>query len=269
MGHLLTCYYNFLGRFAHPYRVMFQPTFESPMRIPRCLLSLGILLGGISALQATNIGFGNLGGSNTRVPSDLGSFASTDGNGYVVSLGGPTPNIRLEWDPDWDIHTSDHFTPLENKFEGGGAWDNQGNVPRIGQLDFGFHTIQFHADPGYALVLTSFDFALTGENLSATTSWKLTLTSLSEGIDVWTQTVDFTVEGGVSDVRVITPDFTGEFGESYILTFERTSQSFNSDGRHGIDNLQFSQVAVPEPGTVALLASAGLGLLFVTRRRSK
>ncbi|RZL15850.1 MAG: PEP-CTERM sorting domain-containing protein, partial [Hymenobacter sp.] len=42
-------------------------------------------------------------------------------------------------------------------------------------------------------------------------------------------------------------------------------QSYDSNGRHGIDNLSFNQV--PEPSTVGLLGIAGLAL--ASRRRSR
>lgn len=237
------------------------------MNIRRSVLSLAIVIGSLSVANATNIGFGQLGGNNTTVPASLGSFATANGNGYVVS-NGTTPNIGLTWDPQWDIHTSNFFAPLENLFVGGGAWDNEGNIPRIGQLDFGFHTINFAVDAGFALVLNSFDFGLTGETANTTTTWNITLTAVSSSQVVWNQTVVLTVLGNTSDVRVISPNFTGALGEDYILTFNRTAESFNSNGRHGLDNLSFNQTTVvPEPTTYAVAMVAMLGLLIVARRR--
>lgn len=229
------------------------------MKTHRLAIALGLLLSGFTAAHATNIGFGNLGGNNTTIPASLGSNATADGNGYVVS-NGTTPNIILVWDAAWDIHTSNFFLPLENQFVGGGPWDNEGNVPRIGQLDISTHTIDFFADEGFALVLNSFDFGQTAETLG-TTQWDLTLTDALDAV-VWSQSVTF-VDG---QVYTISPNFTGEFGESYKLTFNRTSTGY-PDGRVGIDNLSFNQVAVPEPGTIALLAAAGFGLIVVSRRR--
>lgn len=238
--------------------------------IKRSLIPLAMLFTGLAAAHATNLGFGQLGGNNTTVPVNFGSRATVDAPGLVVALGGATPNIELTWDygrpsNGWDIHTSGFFSSLEDQFIGGGAWDNEGNVPRIGQLDFGDHTILFSVDDDYKLVLNSFDFGLTGETANTTTSWNLTLTALSTNIVVWSQSITFVVVGNTADTQVITPNFTGVSGEDYLLTFHRTFQSFPSDGRHGIDNLSFSQV--PEPATYGVALASLLGALAVARRR--
>jgi hypothetical protein len=233
------------------------------MTVNRSILATGIVLAAATA-QATSIGFGQLGGNNTQVPTALGSNATADGNGYVVSIGGATPNIGLSWDVNWDIHTSSHFTALENQTEGGGSWDNEGNVPRIGQLDFGAHSVTFSADAGFAFVLNSFDFAHTAET-PGTTEWGLTLTAVSSSAVVWSDSVTF-VNG---QVNTFAPNFTGTDGESYTLAFNRASETYNANGRHGIDNLNFSQVvAVPEPTAASLVALAGLAWAARGRRRS-
>ncbi len=229
------------------------------MKANPSILALGILLGAATIGNATIIGFGQLGGNNTTVPAALGSNATADGNGFVVS-NGATPNIALTWDANWDIHTSNFFADLENLTVGGGDWDNQGSIPRIGQLDFGTHTIVLSADPGYALVLNSFDFAHTSET-AGTTNWDLTLEDSGSNV-VWSQSVEF-----VNGLAVtVSPNFTGAFGESYTLRFNRTASTYGSDGRHGLDNLSFNQIAIPEPGAAGLLGVAGLALLLRRRK---
>jgi hypothetical protein len=233
---------------------------KSASKTTRSLLALGLLLTASTASQATVIGFGNLGGNNTNIGLGFASNAGADASGFVVA-NGTTPDIALLWDNNWDVHTSAFFNPLEAQTVGGGAWDNEGSIARIGQLDGGVHTIKFTPSGGFAVVLNSFDFGHTAEaGATATTAWTLSLTDSSLN-DVWTQTVSFT--GG--QTYTISPNFTGIVGESYTLKFNRTASSYGSDGRHGIDNLSFNQT-VPEPASAGLLGLAGLVLL---KRRRK
>jgi hypothetical protein len=209
--------------------------------------------------QATILGFGQLGGNNTTVPAAYGSGATANANGLVVS-NGATPNVALTWDANWDIHTSNFFAPLEGKTVGGGAWDNENSVPRVGQLDFGTHTVGLSAAAGFAVVLNSFDFGHTAET-AGTTNWIVTLTDAG-ATPVWSQAVEFVNGSTVT----LSPNFTGTSGGSYTLTFSRTASTYGSDGRHGIDNFSFNQVVVPEPVSASLI---GMGALALKRRRAR
>lgn len=232
------------------------------MKLKPSILVLPILLGCISLSHATVIGFGQIGGSNTTVPANLGSNATADGAGFVVT-NGATPNIALTWGANWDIHQSNQFDELENKTIGGGDWDNESGGPRIGQMDEDLHTIIFSADAGYALVLNSFDFANTDETFDVST-WDLTLTDSSLNV-VWSLSVDLDNADESSETQTISPNFTGLAGETYTLTFSEDISVHNTpNGRHGIDNLSFTQV--PEPSSAALFGLAGIALL-VRRRK--
>lgn len=234
------------------------------MRKKPIALTFGLFAGLIAVSDATVVAFGQLGGNNTTVPANLGSRATTAGNGFVVS-NGATPNIALTWDALWDIHTSTFFAGLENLTVGGGAWDNEGNIPRVGQLDTGFHTIDLAADPGFALVLNSFDFVHTAET-SGTTIWNLTLVNSGSSV-VWSETLTMNNAAPSTSLLKVTPNFTGAIGEDYTLTFSRTSETYtSSNGRHAIDNLSFNQ-AVPESSSLALLGLGATGLFLRRRRR--
>jgi hypothetical protein len=221
------------------------------------ILTIGILLGTAGIGKSTIIGFGQLGGSNATVPAGLGSNATADSSGYVVA-NGVTPNIALIWDAAWDIHTSVQFANLENKTVGGSAWDNEGSIPRVGQLDIGNHTIDLNADAGFGLVLNSFDFGHTPQT-AGTTVWDITLTDSASTV-VWSSLA----LSLPNTVVTLSPNFTGTLGEDYKLTFRLTSETYGSNGRHGIDNLSFNQI--PEASSASIAGLAGMALLLRRRR---
>jgi len=234
------------------------------MKRKHLITTAGILLSAATAANATIIGFGNLGGNNTTVPGTLGSFANVVGNGFVVT-NGATPNISLTWDTIWDIHTSTNFGPIENQTIGGGDWDNEGSIPRVGQLDTGNHTIIFGATPTWAVRINSFDFGLSGENPGTRNSvWTVSLTGATAGL-VWSQSVPLENSLGAS-VLTLTPTYTPALNETYTLLFNRTADtgSVSTDGRMAIDNLSFNQI--PEPSSMSLVGLFGVALL-VRRRK--
>ena len=158
------------------------------MKRKHLIITAGILVSAATAANATIIGFGNLGEFNTTVPADLASLAGVAGNGFVVT-NGATPNISLTWDAVWDIHDSSFFGPFENQTIGGGDWDNEGSIPRIGQLDTGNHTVILGATLTTAVRINTFDSGLTGENPGTRNSvWTVSLTGATAGL-VWSQSI--------------------------------------------------------------------------------
>lgn len=226
------------------------------------VLTLGVLLGTVSVCNATILGFAQVGGSNTNLNgTGYGSAAAADAPGLTVS-NGTTPDVSLVWENNWDIHTSGHFSEIED-LSVGGLWDNEGGT-RIGQLDASSLNIDFSVNSGYAVVINSFDFGNTEETKDVS-DWVLSIMNSSDVV-VWTQsvTLDNEAGGGSLDALNIAPNFTGLDGASYTLHFEGTNAL---NGRHAIDNLSFSQVAVPEP-TSLVLALLGLAACGLGRRRA-
>lgn len=236
------------------------------MKTKAISIPLGLLAGLATTGHATIIGFGQLGGNNIDIDT-LGSNAAAAASGLVVT-NGATPNISLTWEAvgaiDWETHSSANFAGIEGLTVGGGDWDNEGSIPRIAQLDGGNHTITFTVDSGYALVLNSFDFGHSPET-SGDSTWDLTLSDSGNNV-VWSSLALNLNNQNSSGSQTISPGYTGADGETYTLEFDRTAESYNSDGRHALDNLSFNQITVPEPSSAALLGLGGLALILRRRK---
>ena len=211
------------------------------------LSKFAIFLGAPGAVSATIIGFGGTQGSNASIDAsnDLWSYATVDVEGLTVA-NGATPNIAIAFDDGWDYHNIVHFTIVEEKTLDLEAYDTIGTDPDIAQLDG--RDISFVVDPGFALVLNSFDFGLSSETATQGNTWTISLTD-SAGETVWSETVVFSnvATSGAGDVTTVRPNFTGLEGEDYLLHFnldEELDGTTFGGGRNAIDNLSFNQIAV-------------------------
>ena len=103
------------------------------------------------------------------------------------------------------------------------------------------------------LVLHSFDIG-NATDTSAIYGFDLTLVRDSDSNTVWSHATASFNPGGAETVNI---DYTGGFGESYTLNFDRNpAGSFTSPS--GIDNLSFSQI--PPVGDTAIAQGIGGGV---------
>jgi PEP-CTERM motif-containing protein len=164
-----------------------------------------------------------------QLPADYGSRALT------------TPNIELLW----STGTTQSWCPWPS-----GYGDFVNNTYGCGGFNGPF-TVAFTADPGWDVVVESFQVA----------GWPNTSRVITQ-IQVGTQTFNNVFAPGTGH-NTLTPN---EAGPRVLLSITGPD-FFNA----GLDNLRFSQVpvdvtAVPEPGTLALFG-VGMTALGAYRRR--
>jgi hypothetical protein len=221
------------------------------------LLAVGMVVALAGTAQAEVVLDFNLGNSsNDDIPSAYGS-----------NLAG-APNVALTWistnSQGWEHHTSGQWDMLEGKDGATSPVD----IAQIDNLISGAQQptgtpvkeILFTVDAGWIFKLNTWDMGHAGDQNEADYSWDLKLIKESDSSVVWSTT---TSEMGADDTTTISPNFTGEAGEDYRLSFVENGSTFTQRG--AIDNLSFGQ-AVPEPATMSLLALGGLSLLRRRRR---
>jgi hypothetical protein len=166
---------------------------------------------------------------------------------------GFTPNIVVNYDTD------PNAIPLTWRYD-------FGDLTRVIYVNptTGIMTIRFTADPGYNVRLHSFD--LGGWNQSDYVINGISVTDVSNN-DALYGAVNVNVLGAGPTHTDI--DFNSPFqGQILDLTINASNLGSSADNI-GIDNIVFSQVAIPEPSCMIALGLGSLAFAFVACRRMK
>ena len=188
------------------------------------------------------------------IPATFADFASVDTPGYTVSLGAVvvgTPNINLTWGPG----SGGVVEYYQN-------WDGRGDVA---QLDFNrpigvgsaFIDLSFAPDPGWGVLISSFDLDKFSGGATMDVNW-----SIFDGSGTLASGNFLSASGR----QTFSPVYSRNADIGSTVTFRFTYNS-GPGSYFAIDNLVFDQV--PEPSSAGLMAlGLGLGAAAMRRRRT-
>lgn len=232
----------------------------------------------VSSLNAGSVTVENPEGKvNTPIPID---FASRIHSGHPipgVKLGAEgAPHVRLEWDAvdrrtekggivRWEFH------PWVNA--GGGAMQMNGSgISRDGDSDVflshDVHRIRFLPDPGYGVLIESFNF--TGDTDGDTYQYHWRVARVSDGVVLtqgvtksWTTDVKHPQHNGAPVVGI---NYQGKPGETLILELAPTKASHGSEMNIAIDNLRYSQTGPDFSESSSVIGMGGFSVRLQPRR---
>ncbi len=194
-------------------------------------------------------------GSNLTLANDSPEFITSGATGA-------TPNIGLTWFPQianvlefhaattWTLNTGGSDRVLQFDLDGS-AQPNSDIPPNP--------SILFSVTPGVAVRLLSVDMGQASDT-TVSQMWTLNVRRESDNVIVFTTNSNVLAPNTQQTVQLA---FTGDFGTNYFLDFDDLGVD---SVRTAIDNLTFSQVAVPEPSSFGVLGLVVTGL-FARRRR--
>ncbi len=168
-----------------------------------------------------------------------------------------TPNIDLTWNSGTDETFADGWDSYA-------SWDGRGEV---GQTDYNQQasmSVFLTPDAGFGAYVAAFDLDEFVGGGDSVVDWSV----LSDGTSLFSGTWnDFSDavggDGGRSTVVTGMTSADAVFGEVEVqFTLVSGAPSYQA-----MDNFVFGQVAVPEPGSLSLLAIAGIGALSMRRRK--
>lgn len=204
------------------------------------LLSLQLSASGLATADTLDFS-GNICSANGN---GSGAMTSCSNNSYINQNYGDTALVDVSYDNISGGGTSlrywfGDYNELQNVlFADGGDANSRARIV-LGAAD------------GYVVNLNSFLLGAWPSNVLSTNL------IVSNGVDTYT----FAGSVGANNLATLFSGF-GNAGIGNTVTIEWYNSAYNV----GIDNIQFSVTAVPEPQSVALML-AGLGVLGLVRRR--
>jgi hypothetical protein len=191
-------------------------------------------------------------GSNLTVADDSAEFITTGPSGA-------TPDVALLWGPS---------TPNVLEFHNASTWVPPLVTPGVMQLDVDISsqtelpadpTIDFTVPAGVSVILNSLIIGNANDQRvdgnEPPHAWTINLIRLTDDATVFTHTtavLGTPTQAGASEIVNI--NYTGDPGVGYRLHFDDGGAD---TPRGAIDNLDFSQVRIPEPASLVLLALCG------------
>jgi len=234
--------YNTVIAVKHDIKNYFMNTRRKVTALATTLLTFG-LLGGINASVLTFdiSGISNFQNVNQTYGDNI--TATTIGGFSYGAAEGFTPNVTVTYgDTDPALWTTGYGNLTNVLFEDADAT--------------GILTITFDADPGYEVRLHSFDLAsFSGDRIVDLVDVNSASSSLfSENNSLISGTTS-TLYNFVSPLQA----------DDIIISIDARNLGSNNDDI-GIDNIVFSQVAVPEPSSALLIGLGCLGLIIHRRK---
>jgi len=197
-----------------------------------------------TSANATVMTFEGLG--TVAIPGGFGDNIAAAETGISVS-NGTTPNIDLTWDGSWAFYNDATWSAayLQNY--------------QVGAQ----HDLQFTPDTGFGVLVDSFVFDDYANYGNPTNQFNWFLYEDSDAGALIGSGTETTADG---DNLTVNTGMATAYAGTVLLRIEEHSDDVGGSYDQALDSISFTQQAVPEPTTTALLGLGGLALILRRRK---
>ena len=184
--------------------------------------------------------------SNVDIPNSFGDNIAAAETGISVS-NGTTPNIDLTWAGVWRFY---------NDAEWSAGYLAGYNVGAL-------HDLQFTPDAGFGVLVDSFVFDDYVNYANPTNKFNWFLYEDSDAGALIASGTETTADG---DNLTVNTGMATAYAGTVLLRIEEHSDNVGGSFDQALDDISFTQQAVPEPSSMALLGLGGLTLILRRRK---